>query len=47
MSFDTMLAIAAALSVVVAFAGVLISGDFQARPAKQKTRATSQRRRSF
>jgi hypothetical protein len=47
MSFDTILVTAAVLSVFVAFAAVLISGDFQTRPVRQKARAIPQRRRSF
>ncbi|QWG25002.1 hypothetical protein KMZ93_09050 [Bradyrhizobium sediminis] len=47
MSFDTMLVTAAVLSVFVAFAVVLISGDFQRRPVRQKAGAIPQRRRSF
>jgi hypothetical protein len=47
MSFDTMLVTAAVLSVFVAFAAVLISGDFQTRPVRQKAGAIPQRRRSF
>ena len=47
MSFDTMLVIAAVLSVFAAFAAVLIWGDFQTRPARRKTYTISQRRRSF
>ncbi len=47
MSFDTMLVTAAVLSVFVAFAAVLIWGDFQTRPARQKSHVIPQRRRSF
>lgn len=47
MSFDTMLVTAAVLSVFVAFAAVLFWGDFQTSPARQKTCAIPQRRRSF
>jgi hypothetical protein len=46
MSFDTMLVTAAVLSVFVAFAAVLFWGDFQTIPARQKTCAIPQRRRS-
>jgi len=47
MSFDTMLLIAAVLSVFAAFAAVLILGDFQTRPAQRRDHSISQRRRSF
>jgi hypothetical protein len=47
MSFDTMLVTATVLSVFVAFATVLIWGDFQTRPARQKSHPIPQRRRSF
>jgi len=47
MSFDAMLVSAAVVSVFVAFAGVLIWGDFQTRPARLKTQAHSPKRRSF
>jgi len=47
MSFDTMLVTAAVLSVFVAFAAVLIWGDFQTRPARQKHHVIPQRRRNF
>jgi hypothetical protein len=47
MSFDTMLVTAAILSVFAVFAAVLIWGDFQTRPARQKIHQISQRRRSF
>ena len=47
MSFDTMLVTATVLSVFVAFAAVLISGEFQTRLVRQKASAIPQRRRSF
>ena len=46
MTFDTMLVTAAVLSVFVTFAAVLVWGDFQTRPARQKSHAISRRRRS-
>lgn len=46
MSIDTMLVVAAVVSVFVIFAGVLIWGDFQTRP-KQPARLSAARRRSF
>ena len=46
MSFDTMLVSVAVISVFVAFAGVLIWGDFQTRPDRLKADSQSQRRRS-
>ncbi len=47
MSFDTMLVTAAVPSVLAVFAVVLIWGDFQTRPARQKGLGIHQRRRSF
>ena len=47
MSFDTMLVIAAVLSVFAVFAAVLILGDFQTRPAQRKGHTISHRRRKF
>ena len=46
MPFDTMLVIAAVMSMFVAFAGVLIWGDVQTRPERLKTVGPSQQRRS-
>jgi hypothetical protein len=42
MPFDTMLVSAAVISMFVAFAGVLMWGDFQTRPGRQRAVAPSQ-----
>jgi membrane protein CcdC involved in cytochrome C biogenesis len=47
MSLDTMLVVAAVISVFVAFAGLLIWGDFQTRPARHKAIVLPQKRRAF
>jgi hypothetical protein len=46
MSFDTMLVSAAVISVFVAFAAVLLWGDFQTRPSRLRADAQSQKRGS-
>jgi hypothetical protein len=43
MSFDTMLVSVAVLSVFVAFAAVLVWGDFQTRPDQLKANAQKRR----
>jgi hypothetical protein len=45
MSFDAMLVSAAVIFMFVVFAGVLVWGDFQTRPVRQKAVALSQKRR--
>ena len=45
MSFDTVLVSLAVVSVFVAFAGVLLWGDFQTRPDQLKANAHKPRRR--
>jgi hypothetical protein len=47
MSFDAILVSAAVVSMFVVFAGVLIWGDFQTRPARLKADANPQKRRAF
>ena len=44
MSFDAMLVSAAVVFVFVVFAGVLMWGDFQTRPPRQKAVPQSQKR---
>jgi hypothetical protein len=47
MSFDTMLMVAAVISMFVAFAGALIWADLHNRPARDKVTAYSRKRRAF
>gem|GEM_PF-706630 len=47
MPFDAMLVSAAVAIMFLAFAGVLLWGDFQTRPDRRKADSHSQRRRSF
>ena len=46
MSFDTVLVSFAVVSVFVAFAGVLLWGDFQTRPDRLHARTQQQQRRN-
>jgi hypothetical protein len=47
MPFDAMLVSAAVAIVFLAFAGVLLWGDLQTRPDRQKAGTNPQKRRSF
>jgi hypothetical protein len=47
MPFDAMLVSLAVLIMFLAFAGVLLWGDFQTRPDRLKANTNPQRRRSF
>jgi hypothetical protein len=47
MAFDAMLVSAAVVAVFVAFAAVLLWGDYQTRPERLKAEPHPQKRRSF
>ena len=47
MPFDAMMVSVAVAVMFLAFAGVLLWGDFQTRPDRLKADSQSQRRRSF
>jgi hypothetical protein len=47
MSFDAILMIAAVIFMFMVFAGVLMWGDLQTRPARDKVIALPQKRRAF
>ena len=47
MPFDTMLMSAGVVTVFLAFAGVLLWGDFQTRPSRSRAGANPQKRPSF
>jgi hypothetical protein len=47
MPFDAMLVSAAVAIIFLAFAGVLLWGDLQTRPDRQKAATNPQKRRSF
>ncbi len=47
MPFDAMVVSAAVVAIFVAFAGVLLWGDYQTRPNRLKADSNPQKRRSF
>jgi hypothetical protein len=47
MSFDAILMIAAVIFMFMVFAGVLVWGDLQTRPARHKAVAYPPKRRAF